>query len=90
VVEDRFVVVLAGDDDDLVPGTRVDDTFVVDLGSKVFGVDGWKGVTDSIHASPAVAAADDCDEFARLLVVISCDELDQWLLGGSRTWRRQR
>jgi hypothetical protein len=67
VVEDRLVVVLAGDHDDLVPGAGVDDSFVVDLGSKAFGVDGWKDVTRAIHASPSVAATDDCDELAGLL-----------------------
>jgi hypothetical protein len=33
VIEDRLVVVLARDDDDLVPDARVDDSLVVDLGS---------------------------------------------------------
>jgi hypothetical protein len=42
VVEDRLVVVLASHDHDLVPGARVDHSLVVDLGSKAFGVDGWK------------------------------------------------
>ena len=61
VVQDRLVVVLASDHHDLVPGARVDDSFAVDLGSKAIGVDGRKGVTDAVHASPSVAATDDCE-----------------------------
>ena len=59
---------------------RVDHSLVVELGSKAFGVDGWEGV-DAIHASPSVAATDDCDELAGLLVAVGRDELDQRLLG---------
>jgi len=64
VVEDRLVVVFAGDHDDLVPDARMDDSFVVDLGSKAFGVDGREGVTGAVHAPAPVAATDDCDEVA--------------------------
>jgi hypothetical protein len=39
VIEHRSVVVLAGDHYHLVPGARIDDPLVVDLGLKAFGVD---------------------------------------------------
>jgi hypothetical protein len=55
-------------------------SLVIDL--VAFGVDGPETVTDAIHASPSVAATDDCDELAALLVVVGCDELAQRLLGG--------
>jgi hypothetical protein len=47
VVEDRLLVVLASDHDELVPGARVDDSLVIELGSKAVGVDGRKRVADS-------------------------------------------
>jgi len=81
VVEHRLVVVLAGDHDELVPGAGVDDSFVVDLDLRVFGVDGWKGVTDAVHMSPSVAATSDRNELACLLVVVGRDELDQGCWG---------
>src|SRR5215218_5401560 len=59
VVEHRLVIVLARDDDGLVPGARVDDPLVVDLGSEAFGVGRGERVTGAVHPSPSVAAADD-------------------------------
>ncbi len=58
VVEHRLVVVLAGDDDDLVPDARVDHPLVVRLGSKAFGVDGWKAV-DQGRTDELVKKADE-------------------------------
>jgi hypothetical protein len=37
-------------------------------------------VTGAVHATRAVAATDDRDELAGLLIVVGRDELDQWLL----------
>ena len=85
VVEHRVVVVLVGDHDELVPDARVDDAFVVDLGSEAFGVDRGEGVTGAIHPPPAVAATDDGDELACVLVVVGGDELDERLLWRSAT-----
>ena len=81
VVQDRLVVVLPSDHDDLVPGSRVHDSLAVDLGSKALGVDGGERVTRAVHAPPPVAASDYGDELAGLPVVVGCDELDQRLLG---------
>src|SRR4051794_13005414 len=81
MVEDRRVVVLARDDHALVPGAGIGDPLVVDLGSE-FGVARGKRIAGVVHAAAAVAAADDGDELARLLVVVGGDELDEWLLGG--------
>ena len=75
-LQDRLVVVLARDHDDLVPHSRVDDPFVVDLCSKAFGVNGWKFIALAVHAPPSVAATDDCDELAGLLVSLR-DQLDR-------------
>src|SRR5205814_6810152 len=66
VVEDRLVVILPGDHDDLVPHAPIDDPFVVELRAKALGVDGGKRVAGAIHAPTAVAAADDCDELVCL------------------------
>jgi len=44
VVEHRLVVVLAGDDDELVPCAGVDDPLVVELRAEALGVDGRKRV----------------------------------------------
>jgi hypothetical protein len=49
VVEDRLVVVLAGDHDELVPGSRVDDPLVVDLSAETFGLDRGQGVAGPVR-----------------------------------------
>src|SRR3954471_18122459 len=64
VVEHRVGVVLAHDGDELVPGAGVDDPLVVELRPEALGVGGGERVPGAVHAAPAVAAADDCDELA--------------------------
>src|SRR6478735_3805875 len=88
VVEDRPVVVLVSYDDDLVPGARIHDPLVVDLRSKTIRVWRRQGITGVIHAPPAIAAANDRDEFPALLVVVGRGELDQWVLGRSAAQER--
>ena len=65
VVEHRVVVVLAGDGDDLVPGARMDDSLVVDLGPEALGVDRGQRVAYPVQAASSVAAADDRHEWLR-------------------------
>ena len=80
MVEDRLIVVFAGDDGDLVPGPGMGDTLVVDLGSKVVFVEDREGFAGGVHTPAAVAATNDGDQFASLLIVVGGDELDQRLL----------
>jgi hypothetical protein len=83
VVEDRPIVVFAGDDGDLVPAARMVDPLVVGLRPKAFRVERGEGVRGAVHAPSAVASTDDRDELAGLLIVIRRDELDERLLRGA-------
>src|SRR5436190_9590092 len=85
VIEHRFVVVLARDDNDFVPDARIDDPLAVHLSSEAFLVDAGKRVTRAVHTPAPVAPSDDRDELACLLVIVSRDKLGQRLLRGSTT-----
>jgi len=77
VVEHRRLVVLARDYDSLVPDARKDDPLAVHLGSKAFLVHVGKGVPGAVHMPAPVAPANDRDELACLLVVVSGNKNDQ-------------
>ena len=47
-----------------------------------------KGIAGAVHTPAPVAPADDCDELACRLIVVSCDELGQRLLRGATAKRR--
>src|ERR1043165_4614898 len=83
VGEGGFVVILAGNDDDLAPDAGIYDPIVVELGAEALGVDNRKRVASAVHTPPAVASADDSDEFACLGVIVGRKELHQWLLRAS-------
>jgi hypothetical protein len=88
VVEHRLVAVFAGDHDALVPGPGVDDPLVTDVGAEALGVDGGQGVAGAVHAASAVAAPDDRDQLACLLVVVGGGELAERLLRGAAAEER--
>jgi hypothetical protein len=88
VVEDGLVVVFAGDHDELVPDAGKYDPLVVELDAEVFGIDRGERVAGAVHATAAIAAADDRDELVRLVVVVSGEELGQRLLRGSAAEKR--
>src|SRR4051794_20094667 len=56
------------------------DPLVIDLRPEALGVDRRQLVADPVHAAPSVAAADDRDEFARVLEVVGGHELDERML----------
>src|SRR5438105_136738 len=66
------------------------DTLVVDLGSKVVFVEDREGFAGGVHTPAAVAATNDGDQFASLLIVVGGDELDQRLLRDPPVRRRRR
>lgn len=52
----------------------------VEPGAKPLGVERGEGVAGAVHATRAVAAPNDRDELASLLMVVSRGELDERLL----------
>src|SRR4029450_10175726 len=59
VVEQCCVLVLACDDDNLVPDARIDDPVAVHLSSEALLVDAGKSVTCAVHTAASVAPTHD-------------------------------